>query len=152
MFESVSKHFANLQHVKRGKTCVQGLYAQFQGTEVAKMVTQWNQPFYPIRAQMMFESVSEHFTTLLHIKRGKTWVSDLNALLPGTEVVKIVSIWNQPFYPIRAQMMFESVSEHFANLQHVKRGKTCVFGPECTISGYQSWENRFGTKSAILHQ
>ena len=31
-------------------------------------------------------------------------------------------------YPIRPQTMFESVSEHFANLWHVKRGKTSVSG------------------------
>ena len=48
------------------------------------------------------------------------------------------------------QMMFKSVSEHFANLQHVKRGKTSVFGPEYTISGYRSWENGFAMKSTIL--
>ena len=36
MFESVSEHFANLQHVKRGKTCVSGVNALFQDTQVVK--------------------------------------------------------------------------------------------------------------------
>ena len=126
MFECVSEHFAYLPHVKRGKTCVSGLNALFQGTEVAKIVSQRNQPFSPTRPQTMFESVSEHFANLRHVKRGKTCVSGLNALFWGTEVAKMVSQRNQPFYPTRPQMMFESVSEHFANLQHVKRGKTCI--------------------------
>jgi hypothetical protein len=43
MFGSVLVHFANLRHVKRGKTCVSSLDALFQGTEVVK------HPFYSIR-------------------------------------------------------------------------------------------------------
>ena len=96
------------------------------GTEVAKMVSQQNQPFYPTRPQTMFESISEHFENLWHVKRGKTCVSGLNALFQGTEVAKIVSQRNQPFYPTRPQTMFESVSENFANIWYVKIGKTCV--------------------------
>ena len=126
MFESVSKHFANLQHVKRGKTCVSGINALFRCAEVAKMVSQRNQPFYPTRTQMMFESVSELFPNLRHVKWGKTCVSGLNALFRGTEVVKMVSQRNKLSYPNRPQTMFESVLEHFPNLRHVKRGKTCV--------------------------
>ena len=126
MFESISEHFANLRHVKRGKTCVSGLNALFRGTEVAKMVTERNQPFHPIRPQTMFDSVSEHFVNLQHVKRGKTCVSDQNAVFRGTEVAKIVSERNQSFHPIRPQTMFESVSEHFASRQNVKRGKTCL--------------------------
>ena len=61
MFESVSEHFANLRHVKQGKTCVSSLNALFRGTEVAKMVSQRNNPFYRTRPQTIFESVSEHF-------------------------------------------------------------------------------------------
>ena len=91
MFESVSEHFANLQHVKRGKTCVRGLYAQFRGTEVAKIVSEQNQPIYPITAQMMFGSVLEHYANIRHIKRGKACVSGLNALFQGTEVAKMVT-------------------------------------------------------------
>ena len=176
MFESVSHYFANLQHVKRGKTCVSGLHALFHGTEVAKMVSQWNQLFNPIRPETMFESVSEHFANRQHVKRGKTCVSSLkalfrepklrkwfrnkinhsnpirpqtmfesfskhfanrrhvkrgktfvsgrNVLFRGSKVAKMVSQRNQPFYRIRAQMMFESVSEHFTSLLHIKRGKT----------------------------
>jgi hypothetical protein len=43
MFGSVLVHFVNLQHVKRGKTCVSSLNELFQGTEVVK------HPFYSIR-------------------------------------------------------------------------------------------------------
>jgi hypothetical protein len=46
----------------------------------------------------------------------------LNALFRGTEVVK------HSFYFIGTKMMFGSVSEHFANLRHVKTCKTCVSG------------------------
>jgi hypothetical protein len=54
MFASVSKHFANLQHVKRRKTCVSGLNALFRGTKIVKHL------FYPIGPEMMFGSVLEH--------------------------------------------------------------------------------------------
>ena len=91
MFESVLERFTNLRHVKRGKTCISGLNALFQGTEVAKMVSQRNQPFYPVRPQTMLESLLYHFANLLHVKRGKTCVSGLHALFHGTEVAKMVS-------------------------------------------------------------
>ena len=91
MFESVSEHFANLQLVKRGKTCVSSIKALFRGTELAKMVSEQNQPFYPVKPQTMLESVSEHFVNLQDAKRGKTSVSGLNALFRGTELVKMVS-------------------------------------------------------------
>ena len=105
---------------------VTGLNAVFWYTEVVKMVSQRYQPFYPTRPETMFESFSEHFVNLQHVKRGKTCVSDQNAVFWGTEVAKMVSERNQPFHPIRPQTMFEIVSEHFANLRHVKRGKTIV--------------------------
>jgi acid stress-induced BolA-like protein IbaG/YrbA len=79
-------------------------------------------PFYCFGPKMMFGSVSEHFANLGLVKRCKTFVSGLNALLRGTKVVK------HPFYSIGPIMMFGSVSEHFANLRHVKRCKTCVSG------------------------
>ena len=117
MFGRVSKHFANLSDIKRCKTCVSGLNA---------MVSQRNQPFYPISPQTMFEIVLEHFPNLWDVKWCKTCVSSLKELFRGTELAKMVSQRYQPFYPIRPQMMFDNVSEHFANLQHVKRGKTCI--------------------------
>jgi hypothetical protein len=72
---------------------------------------------------MMFGGVSEHFTNLRHVTMYKTYVSGMNALFRGTEVVK------HSFYFIGTKMMFGSVSEYFANLRHVKRYKTCVSGP-----------------------
>jgi hypothetical protein len=108
-----SKHFANLRHVKRCKTCVRA-WMHYSVTKVTK------HPFYSIGTKMMFGSVSEHFTNLQHVKICKTCVSGPNALFRGTKVVK------HPFYSIGTKMMFGSVLEHFANLRHVKRCKTCV--------------------------
>jgi hypothetical protein len=47
----------------------------------------------------------------------KTCVSVLNALFRGAKVA------NHPFYSIGPKMMFGSVTEHFANLRHVKDAK-----------------------------
>jgi hypothetical protein len=101
---------------KSWKTCVSGLNALIQGTEIAK------HPFYSIRPKMMFGSVSEHFANLRHVKRCKTCVSGMNALFQGTEAAKHL------FYSIRPKMMFGSLSEHFANLRHLKWCKSCVSG------------------------
>ena len=100
MFGSVSEQFANLRHVKRCKYCVSDLNALFQGTEVAKMVSQQKDPLYSIRAKMMFGSVSEQFANLRHVEHCKSCVSDLNALFQGTEVAKMVSLQNHPLYSI----------------------------------------------------
>jgi acid stress-induced BolA-like protein IbaG/YrbA len=111
MFGSVSKHFANLRHVKRCKNSVSGLIALFRGTKVAK------HPLYSIRTKMMIGSVREHFANLRHVKRCKTCVSGLNALFRATKVAKHL------FYSIGTKMMVGSVSEHFVNLRHMKRWK-----------------------------
>jgi uncharacterized protein YuzB (UPF0349 family) len=133
VFQSISLTFD--RNVKRCKTCVSGLYALFQGTEVAK------HPFYSIRPKMMFGSDAEHFANLRHVKRCKTCVSGLNALIQATEVAK------HPFYSIRPKMMFGSVSEHFANLrQKCKTMQNLCFGPQCTNSEYRSCES-----SILLH-
>ena len=91
MFGSVSEHFVDLRHVKRCETCVSGLNAVFRGIELAKMISRRNRRFYTIRPKMLFGSVSEHSADLQHVKRGKTYVSSLNALFRGTEVAKMVS-------------------------------------------------------------
>jgi hypothetical protein len=59
----------------------------------------------------------------------KTHVSDLNALFRGTELAK------HPFYSIGPKMMFGSVSEHFANLRHIKRCHTYVSGRNALFQG-----------------
>jgi hypothetical protein len=71
------------------------------------------------------------------VKRSKTCVSGLNALLRGTDVVK------HPFYSIGPKMMFGSVSEHFANLRHVKRSKTCVSGLNTLFRGTELLKHTF---------
>jgi hypothetical protein len=58
MFGSVSKHFANLRHVKRCNTCVSGLNALFRGIEVAML------PFYSGRPNTMFANGLDHFANL----------------------------------------------------------------------------------------
>jgi hypothetical protein len=127
MFGSVSKHFTNVQHVKRYKTCVSGLNALFWATEDVK------HPIYSIRPKVMFQSVSMYFANLRHVIKCKTCVSGLNELFLETKVVKHL------FYSIGTKMMFRSVSVHFVNLRHVKVAKL-VFEPECTISSNQSCE------------
>ena len=91
MFGSVSEQFANLGHIKGCKYCVSDLNALFQGTEVAKMVSQQKQPFYSIRPKMMFGSGRVHFAYRQHVIRCETCVSGLNALFQGTELAKMVS-------------------------------------------------------------
>jgi hypothetical protein len=83
---------------KKMKTCVLGLNAQFQGTEVLK------HSFYSIGHKMMFGSVSAHIANLQHVKRCKTCVSGMNTLFCHTDVVK------HPNYSIGSKMMFGSVS------------------------------------------
>jgi hypothetical protein len=39
---------------------------------------------------------------------------------------RVQKLWSIHVTPLDPKMMFGSVSEHFANLRHVKRGKTCV--------------------------
>jgi hypothetical protein len=65
----------------------------------------------------MFDSVLLYFPNLRHVKRCKTCVAGLNALFLGTNVVM------HPFYTIGPKMIFGCVSEHFANLRHVKDAK-----------------------------
>jgi uncharacterized protein with PIN domain len=90
VFDAISLTFGH----KSWKTYVLGLNALIQGTEVVK------HPFYSIRPKMMFESVSEHFANLRHVKRCKTCVSGLYALFQGTKVAKL------PSYYIGNKMMF----------------------------------------------
>ena len=71
MYGSFLKHFRNLWHVKRCKTCVSGLNALFRGTEVAKIVSHLMHPFYSIGPKMMFGSVLEHFGNIRHVKDAK---------------------------------------------------------------------------------
>jgi hypothetical protein len=57
--------------------------------------------------------------------------------ISGTEVVK------HPFYSIGPKMMFRIVSEHFANLRHVKRCKTCVSGLDALFWGTEVIKHPF---------
>jgi hypothetical protein len=58
----------------------------------------------------------------------------------GTECnVSGYRIVKHPLYSIGPKLMFGSVSEHFANLQHEKDAKLAS-ELECTILGYESYE------------
>jgi hypothetical protein len=57
----------------------------------------------------------------------------LNALFCGTKVVK------HPFQSIGPKMMFGRVSEHFTNLQHVKRWKLVCSGLHAIFWGAKLW-------------
>jgi hypothetical protein len=140
------------------KTCVSGLNALFRCTKDLK------HPFYSNWTKMIYVTVTKHFSNLVHIKIWKlvfrAWlhyfggtkvekhpfysmgtkmingsVSGLNALFWGTKVAKMLSQQKRLFYSIRHKMMFGSVSEHFNNLLHVKRCKTCVLGLNALFRG-----------------
>jgi hypothetical protein len=68
----------------------------------------------------------EHFGILRNVNWHETSVSGLNALFRGTEVVKMISKQIHPFNSISPKIMFGSGLEHFVNLPHVERCKTCV--------------------------
>jgi hypothetical protein len=90
MFGSVLEHFVNLLLVKRCKTCVSVLNAVFGRTEVLKMVLDQMHQFYSIAQKMMLWIVFEQLKNLRNVKRQKTFVSGVNALFRGTEIVKII--------------------------------------------------------------
>jgi acid stress-induced BolA-like protein IbaG/YrbA len=110
IFKIVSEHFANLRHVKHAKLVFRAWMHYFGVPRCkASILLHWTR-----------NDVWDCFRTFRKPsvrKRCKTCVSGLNALFWGTEVVK------HPFNSIGPKMMFVSVSEHFANLQHVKDAK-----------------------------
>jgi hypothetical protein len=83
---------------------------------VMKLWSIHSTPLEPKWCLGVFQSVSLTFGP----EKLPNLCSSLNALLHGTKVVK------HPFYSIGRKLMFGSVSEHFANLRHVKRCNTCV--------------------------
>jgi hypothetical protein len=156
------------------KTCVSGLNALFRRTKDVK------HPFNSIWPKMIYVTVTEHFTNLVHVK---TWKLVFRAWMHYFGVPKLRSIhsspldrkwykWvlrstlltlctykyeklcfvpectileyqscedafakKRPFYSIRPKMMFGSVLEHFNNLLHVKRCKTCVLSMNALFRG-----------------
>jgi hypothetical protein len=66
---------------KNMQTCVSGLNALFWCTQVAELVSLQMHPFYSIGPQIMFGYLLEHLKNLRHVKRWKTCVSGLNALI-----------------------------------------------------------------------
>jgi hypothetical protein len=63
-------------------------------------------------------------------------VSGLNAIFRSIEVAM------HPFYSMRPKMMFGRVLHRFTKLRTYKMKNLC-FGPECSISGYQSCDDPF---------
>jgi hypothetical protein len=120
LFGSVSVYFANLRHVIRCKTCVSGMNPLFPETKVVKF------PFYSIGPKMMFRSVSVHLAKLVHVKVAKL-VFDPECTISWCQSCEtsILVHWTE-------NDVWESFRD-FTNLQHVKRWKTFVLGPKCTI-------------------
>jgi 3'-phosphoadenosine 5'-phosphosulfate sulfotransferase (PAPS reductase)/FAD synthetase len=88
MFGSVSEHFANLRHVKWCKTCVFGPECTISGYRSCKasILLHWTQnEVWECYRAFRYPSAR---------KRCKSWVSGLNVLFRGTEVVK------HPFYSL----------------------------------------------------
>jgi hypothetical protein len=112
--------------IERLKTSTLSLNALFRCTEVAK------HPFCSIGTKMMFQSVTEQFAHLLHVKRCKTCVSGLNALFRGTKVAK------HAFYSIETKMLFRSVSKHFT-----ERCNKCVAGLNALSQGIKVVKHPF---------
>ena len=134
MFESVSERFTNLRHVKKAKLVFRAWMHYFGGTEVEKMVSQQNQPFYPIRPQTMFESVLEHFANFCTSNEAKLV---FRACLHYFMVQKLRKWFRNeinhstPLDPKRCLSVFVSISQTFSTSNEAE----LVFGPECTNSG-----------------
>jgi hypothetical protein len=136
MFGSVSEHFANLRHVKRCKTCV---CARMHCFDVPKLRSIHSTPLEPRWWLGVFQSIS--LTSAR--KKMQNLCSCPNALFRGTKLAK------GPVYSIRTKMMVGNVSEHFANLRHVKICKTCVSGLNALFWGTKVVNHPFysiGTK------
>jgi hypothetical protein len=110
---------------KRWKSHLSVLNALFRGTKVVKHL------FYSIRPKMKFGSVSEYFVNPRLVKDEKlvfrAWMHYLG-------VPKLWSIHSSPLVPKWCLGVFRSI---LLTLGTSKMKNSC-FGPECTISGYQS--------------
>jgi hypothetical protein len=111
----VLEDFANLRQVKRCKTCV---WAWMHYFKVSKLWSIHSTPLDPKWCFGVFRCISQTF----RMWKFQNLCLILNALFHGTEVVI------HPFQSIGPKMVFGRVSEHFTNLRHVKRWKTCLFG------------------------
>ena len=91
--------------------------------KLCKMVSQWNQPFYPTRPQMMFESVSEHFANFSTSNEARVvfW-----AWMIYFEVPKLRKWFHNeikhstPLEPKRCLMVFRSFSKNFGTWNEAK--------------------------------
>jgi hypothetical protein len=113
MFASISEHFANIRHVKGAKLVFRARMHYFR---VPKLWSIHSSPLGPKWCLWVFQMISLSFGT----NKVQNFCSSLNALFRGTKVVK------HPFKSIRPNMMYGSVSEHFANPWQVK-DKILVF-------------------------
>jgi hypothetical protein len=123
----VSEDFANLQQVKRCRTCV---WAQVHYFGVPKLWSIQSTPLDPKWCLGVFRCILLTFS----MWKLQNFCLSLNALFRGTKVVK------HPFQSIGPKMMFGRVSERFTNLWHAKWWKTFVLGPKGNILGYRSCE------------
>jgi undecaprenyl pyrophosphate phosphatase UppP len=100
---------------------------------VPKLRSIHSTPLDPKCCLGVFQSIS----LIFGMSNDSKLVSGLNALIQGIEVAK------HPLYSIRPKMMFGSVSEHFANLRHLKRCKTCVLGMYALFHGTEVAKHPF---------
>ena len=97
--------------------------------------------FPPVRHNMMFGSVVEHFATRMHAKRWETDVFRyLNAPFQGIELPTNVFARTHPIAFIRPKMKFGIVLEHFATRMHAKQWETGVF---CKCFGVPNFRRTF---------
>jgi hypothetical protein len=126
MFGSVSEHFANLRHVKDEKLIFRAWMHYFG---VPKFWIIHSSPLDP----MMFGSVSEHFANLRHVKDAKP---EFWAWMHYFGVPKFWSIHSSPLVPKWCLGVFRSISQTLGT----SNMKNSCYGPDYTISGYQSSE------------
>jgi hypothetical protein len=107
--------------------------ALLRGTKVVK------QPFLSTRPKMIYGRVSEHFTSLRHVKDEKLVCS---GWMHYFGVPKLWSIRSTPLEPKCCLVLFHCILLTFCKLKDVK----LVCKPACTISRYQSCES-----SVLLH-
>jgi acid stress-induced BolA-like protein IbaG/YrbA len=127
MFVSVSDHFSNLQQVKDEKLVFGDWMHCFR---VLKLWSIYSTPLDTI-------DVCECFGSFRWPSTGKRCKTCVRAWMHYFGVPKL---WNNSIGP---KMMFRSVSEHFTNVRHVKRCKSCVSGLNAMFRGTEVVKHLF---------
>ena len=149
MFRCVSKHFANLWNIKWSKTWVSGLNVLLRCTELAKMVSQWNQRSTSLAPNNVSECFGAFRKPLEH-KMMQNLCFGPQCTISGYRTYENGFTTKSNILP---HWTPNNVSECFGAfhkpLEH-KMMENLSFRPQCTITGYRTYENGFATKSTIL--